>query len=245
MTSSVVTSEQESIRQVPIWEDFLDIFYAPAAVFTRRRDGRFGLALLVLTLVFTFLTISSQSALAPIYEAEFNRSIAQALEANPEITAEQLGGMRSFGKIMAILGGVVFIPLTALLIGAIVRLIGALFDARLTFKLAIMIALYAQFPRLLQQILSVAQAFLLPAESLTSVHAIGFSPARLMDIEATSQATLTLLARFDLFTIWATVILASGLRVVGRVPGGRAYLAAGLVWVLVTLFPLFGVLRAG
>jgi hypothetical protein len=238
-------SEQESIRQVPIWEDFIDIFYAPAAVLTRRRDGRFGLALLVLTLLFTFLTISAQSALAPIFEAELNRGIAQALETNPNLTAEQLAGMRSIGKTMAILGGVVFIPIVALLIGAIVRLIGALFDARLTFKLAIMIAVYAQFPRLLQQLVGVVQAFLLPAESLTSRFAIGFSPARFMDIETTSQATLALLERFDLFTIWVTVILAIGLRVVGRVPGGRAYLAAGLVWVLGTLFPLFGALRAG
>lgn len=241
MTSSVAAPEQESTVTKPVWEDMLDIFYAPSAVFSRRRDGRFALVLIVLVVLFTFLALASRSALAPVYEAEFNRGIAKAMEANPEITVEQVSGMRSFGEIMMIVGSALFVPITALFVGAAVRLMGALFDAALTFRLAVMITIYAQFPRALQQILSLVQGFVLPVESMTSVHAIGFSPARFMDIDAASPIMVALASRFDLFTIWATVILAIGLRVLGRLPASRAYLAATLVWILGALPTLFGV----
>ena len=35
-----------------LWEDFVDIFYAPSSVFARRADGKFGLALLFLIVAF-------------------------------------------------------------------------------------------------------------------------------------------------------------------------------------------------
>lgn len=242
MTSSVAVPEQEMVSK-PVWEDMLDIFYAPGSVFERRRDGRFALAMIVLIALFTFIALSSQSVLAPLYEAEFTRGMAKAMEANPQLTAEQLSGMRSFGSIMMIVGSVLFVPLVALLVGAAVRLMGALFDAALTFKLAVMVTVFAQFPRALQQLLGVVQGFLLPAESLNSRFAIGFSPARFMDVDATSPLVMALAERFDLFTIWATVILAIGFRVLGKLPGGRAYLAATLVWVIGSLPALFGALR--
>jgi hypothetical protein len=242
MTSSVAVPEQEMVSK-PVWEDMLDIFYAPGSVFERRRDGRFALAMIVLIALFTFIALSSQSVLAPLYEAEFTRGMAKAMEANPQLTAEQLSGMRSFGSIMMIVGSVLFVPLVALLVGAAVRLMGALFDAALTFKLAVMITVFAQVPRALQQLLGVVQGFLLPAESLNSRFAIGFSPARFMDVDATSPLVMALAERFDLFTIWATVILAIGFRVLGKLPGGRAYLAATLVWVIGSLPALFGALR--
>jgi hypothetical protein len=245
MTSSVQTPVQQAITQTPVWEDMIDIFHAPAAVFARRRDGRFVAALITLTLVFTFLTISAQSALAPVYDAEFTRGMAKAIEKAPELTAEQIATFRSFSKITMIVGGVLFMPLVALLVGGLLRLMGALFDAALTFKLAVMITIYAQIPRVLQHVVWIVQGFLLPPESLNSRFAVGFGPARFMDVDATSPVLMALAERFDLFTLWATVLLAIGLRVLGKIPGGRAYLAAALVWVLGSLMPILGALRAG
>jgi hypothetical protein len=243
MTSTVAVPEQETAAK-PVWEDMLDIFYAPAAVFARRRiDGRFGLALIVLVALFTFLALSSRSVLAPLYDAEFNRGLAKAMEANPQLTAEQLSGMRGFGEIMLIVGSALFVPFAALLVGAAMRLIGALFDAALTFKLAVMVTIYAQFPRALQQLLGLVQGFILAPESMTSRFAIGFSPARFMDVDTASPMLLALAERFDLFTIWTTILLAIGFRVVGKLPNGRAYLAATLVWVIGALPALFGALR--
>ena len=38
-------------EKASLWEDFIEIFFAPSAVFARRRDGRFWLALIVYTLL--------------------------------------------------------------------------------------------------------------------------------------------------------------------------------------------------
>ena len=45
MTNAAAASPPDSTS---IWEDFADIFVEPVAVFNRRRDGKFGLVLLIL-----------------------------------------------------------------------------------------------------------------------------------------------------------------------------------------------------
>lgn len=244
MTSSVA-APQERAATKPIWEDMIDIFYAPAAVFSRRGDGRYAVQALVLTVIFVLMALSARSVLAPVYEAEFARGMAQAQAANPELNAEQFEGMRKFGEIMVIIGAAFFIPITAIAVGAATRLFGAIFGAALSFKVAVMVVVYAQFPRALQQLLYVVQGFVLPPESLDSRFAISFSPARFLDVDATSAVLMALAERFDIFTLWATVIIAVGLHVLGKLPRGQAYLVATLVWLCGAIPALLGALRAG
>lgn len=245
MTSTVSAPEERVAESKPIWEDMIDIFYAPSAVFSRRIDGRYAVPALVLTAIFILMALSARSVLVPVYEAEFARGMAQAQAANPEFSAEQLEGMRKFGEIMMIVGSAFFIPITAIAVGAVTRLFGALFGAALSYKLAVMVVVYAQFPRALQQLLYVVQGFVLPHESLNSRFAIGFSPARFMDVDATSPMVMALAERFDIFTLWATVLIAIGFHLLGKLPRGQAYLAAALVWLCGTLPALLGALRAG
>ena len=94
-------------------DDFIDIYVAPAAVFERRTDGKFGLALLVLFVGMTALFFASRSAMAPIFDAEFTRAMA----ANPNLTPEQVEAGKkvagTFGSIFAI----AVVPIMALLLG--------------------------------------------------------------------------------------------------------------------------------
>src|SRR5690606_1245845 len=121
---------------------------------------------------------------------------------------------------------------------------GKLFGAVASVGAAMMIVTYAQMPRLIQQTLSVVQGFVLSPESLDSRFAVGFSPARFLDPDATAPIVLALLERFDLFTLWGTFLLALGLHFVGRVPRAQAYLAAGLVWLLGALPTIVSALMA-
>src|SRR5688572_22813679 len=82
-----------------VWEDFIDIFYAPRQVFLRRIDGRFGLALLVNTVLIAVLYYMSSIVLASVFEAEMRRGMEAALRDNPQVTAEQMAGMQKFGQI--------------------------------------------------------------------------------------------------------------------------------------------------
>jgi hypothetical protein len=189
-----------------------------------------------------FLAVAGMQVLSPVFDAEFNRGMTVAMQKNPQLTMEQMEKGRAFTRTVGTASAVVVFPLMALLTGLVLKLAGALVDARLTVKAAIMVAVYAQVPRLLQQFLSIVQGLVLSPESLNSRYSVGASPARFLDVGSTSPLLLALLERFDLFTLWVTVLLAVGLKVAGRIPGGRAALAAVLVWVLGALFPLMGAL---
>ena len=79
-----------------LWEDFVDIFYAPSSVFARRADGKFGMALLFLVIVGTILYFLTRNAIQPMMDAEFARRSADMLRKNPNLTQEQLSSGRNF-----------------------------------------------------------------------------------------------------------------------------------------------------
>lgn len=240
MTSTVSAPETQATESKPFWEDVIDIFYTPSSVFARRSDGRYAVAALVLTLVFVAMAFSARTVLAPVFDAEIMRAVAKLQEQNVELSAEQLAGMRKANEIGVIIGALFFIPITAIAVGALTRLFGAIFGATLTFKLSVLIVVYAQFPRALQQILSIVQGLVMSPDSMTSRFAISFSPARFLDVNATSPLVLALVERLDIFTLWATVLIAIGYQVLGKLPRGQAYLAAVLVWLTATIPVLLG-----
>jgi hypothetical protein len=56
---------------------------------------------------------------------------------------------------------------------------------------------------------------------------------------------ITILGRLDLITLWCTALLAIGLSVTGRISIQKSAIAAGLVWLIAGLWPLWGAIRAG
>jgi hypothetical protein len=227
-----------------VWEDFIDIFHAPSEVFARRRDGRFGLALVVLTIVLTLLYWLSTTYLAPMYDAEFDRQIAQAMRDNPQMTAEmgeQMRGFQRFGVIFALFGT----PILVVLVGFLLWLVGKLFDSTQSLGLALMVATYAQFPRIIDWIVRNAQGALMSPESIEPKYGVSLSLARFLDQNAVSPLVYELAGRLDVFTIWVTILLAIGLHITGGVEKGRAYAAAAIVWLIGALPAVLGALRAG
>jgi hypothetical protein len=227
-----------------LWEDFVDIFYAPSSVFARRSDGKFGLALLFLVIVGTVLFFVTKNAMAPIMDAEFARQSAAAMRKNPNITAEQMASMRNFSDL---LGPVIFaVVLTISVVGAglVLWVVGKLFDAKESFAAAVMIATYSEVPRIVQILTNAAQALIMSPEKLNAANSVGFNLARFMNPDTTSPVLIALGARVDLFTIWVTVLLAIGLHVVGKIPKQQAYIAAAITWVIGALPALFGALRS-
>ena len=225
-----------------VWEDFVDIFYAPSEVFARRRDARFGLALLVLTVVLTLLYWLSQTHLAPMYDAEFDRQMQAAMRDNPQMTpemAEQMRGFQRFGVLFVLVGT----PILVVVSGLVLWLVGKLFDSAQTVGLALMVATYAQFPRIIDWILRNVQGALLSPESVEPKYGVSLSLARLLDQASASPVLYELAARVDVFTIWVTVLLAIGLHVTGRISKGRAFAAAAIVWLVGALPAVLGAMR--
>ncbi|MDQ6689631.1 MAG: YIP1 family protein [Gemmatimonadota bacterium] len=227
-----------------LWEDFVDIFYAPSSVFARRSDGKFGMALLFLIVVGTVLFFLTKNAMQPVMDAEFARRSVDMMKKNPSLTAEQMSSSRGMFETLGPLFFAIGLTLTVFGTGLVLWLVGKLFDAKESVAAAIMIATYAEVPRIVQILTNAAQGLLMPPEKLTSMNSVGFSPARFMDPDG-SAVMIALLSRVDLFTIWVTVLLAIGLHVVGRIPKQQAAIAAVIVWVVGALPALLGALRGG
>lgn len=231
-TAAATIPEQDA----SIWEDFIDIFYAPSAVFDRRRAGRFVLPLLILTVLLTLLFYATQVVMPEATQADF----ARAMEGQ-DLTPEQIETAQRMSGIFGTVGYFIAFPIGVMLTGAVLWIIGKMLGATATFAAAAMVATYSQAPRLLQQLFSVLQGLLL--DSVNSLYRFTFSPARFLDPDTTPAITMALLSRLDLFTIWATVLLAIGLSVVGRIPRARAAIAAVAVWILAAVPVLLGTMR--
>ena len=217
-------------------EDFLDIFYAPSTVFERRRDGRFGLALLILVVAMVALFFATRPVMEPFYAAMVDMQMEAARKSNPNMAAQAEAGARGMMETMAPIMMLVFAPIIVFVTGIVLWFVGKVFDAKQTLKQAFMVATYAQVPRfLLGGIVSAVFAFIVGPEGIENIFSLSLGLARFAPDE-TSLMVKQLLNRFELFTIWATVLLGIGLSVTGRIPRRQAFMAAGIVWLLATLW---------
>jgi Yip1-like protein len=243
--ADAVKDVEPAPSKTSLWEDFVDIFYAPSAVFARRADGKFGLALLLLIVVGAVLVFITKNAMQPIMDSEFARQTAAAMRKNPNITAEQMAGSRNFFETVAPLFFAIGLAISVFGTGLILWLVSKLFDAKETLTAAFMIATYSEVPRIVQILVNAAQALFMSPDKLNAINSVGFNPARFMDPDHASPIAIALASRFDLFTIWVTVLLGIGIYVVGRVSKQQATIAAALTWLIGSLPAVFGALRQG
>lgn len=226
-----------------LWEDFADIFYAPGRVFARRRDGRFGPALAVsmvagLVLFFAF---------RPMFEAVIEAAIEQQIAQNPSFTPAQAAAARATGVKLGLVTGVAQVvigyPLLITVVAALLWLVGKIFGSAQRFGQAMVIAAYANLPRLLGTVAGGLLFALGHPERVRSPFSVLVSPLRFMDEGALSPVAAALASRFDLFTLWATALIAVGLHVIGGLTRGRAAMAAAAVWLVATMFGLASAAR--
>ncbi|HVS59481.1 MAG TPA: YIP1 family protein [Gemmatimonadaceae bacterium] len=243
--AGAVGDAEPTPSKASLWEDFVDIFYAPSSVFARRADGKFGMPLLFLVVVGAVLAFLTKNAMQPIMDAEFARQSAAMLRKNPNVTAEQMASGRAFFETLGPLFFAVFLTLSVLGTGVVLWLVGKLFDAKESVTAAIMIATYAEVPRIVQILTNAAQALFMSPEKLNAANSVAFNLARFMDPDNASAVMIALVSRVDLFTIWITVLLAIGLHVVGKIPKQQAAIAAAITWVVGALPAVFGALRGG
>lgn len=218
-----------------LWEDFIDIFMQPSQVFERRRDGKFGLALLALVVLSAILFFALRNGLSAIIDAEMAKQAAAMAERNPNITPDQIASSQAMMEKFAVVGYVLFLPIGIVITAVLLWLAGKVVSASVAFAGAMMIATYAQFPRIAEMIVNALQGLLLSPESISSRYSVQLGPARFLDASA-NPFLLTVLGGLDLFTLWVTFLIALGLSVVARVPLSRGMIAAAAVW-LVGLLP--------
>lgn len=240
-----MTATAPAQRLPSVWEDLLEVVYAPRSVFQRRLEYQaFGFAMIILAAVSAGIFFATRNGLDPVLTATVKQQVAEISRQNPQFKEEQLTSMQGWIK-GSITGTLLLAPLfVPFLSGFFLWLTGKFFESKASFGGMLMVATYAYVPRLLGFVASSLLAVLLPEEQLKSFFSISFSPAHFADPATTSQAMLGLLVRFDLFLIWEVIITAVGVSVFGKVSMGRALLIAAIVWAL-GFVPLIPALMRG
>lgn len=227
-----------------LWEDFIDIFTSPSAVFQRRDGSGFGIQLLVLTVLFAIIVVGTKSLVMPAIDADIARAGAKVMQAHPEITADQLQKQQAMGEKFGPIFVVILLPIMAVLTGLVLWLVGKFFDSKQRPGTAMMVATYSFFPKLLAALAGALVAYLSNPERVNGMTRLTVGFGALLDPDKASPVLLALLTRVDVFTIWVTVLLAIGLHVTGKVPKAQAYMAAAIVWLIGALPGVLSALRS-
>ena len=231
--------------QPSVMDDIIEIFYAPSQVFARRRDNpRFWAAFFILSILFALGVWVMMKNLSSVMDAQFAKQSAEALRKNPQLTQEQLDRGRQIGQMVAPIFGIIGAVISTLVLGVAVWLVGKLFDSKADVSQGVMIATFASFPKIIDLILVAILSLTVGNGNITSMTAAGPSLARLAPA-GSAPLVLGVLSRFSIGIIWATILIAIGLQVVGRIAKGRAYAAAFVLWLLGTAITVLGALRGG
>ena len=219
-------------QKASFWEDLIDIFFSPAAVFRRNETKSVWPPLLFVSIAIGVIFFVTFNQLEPIFDAEFNRNMAKAMAKNPQITPELLSKMKSSGEAVTRYGLTVIMFFTVLVVGVVSWVVGKLVGSAQSFHAALVVAAWAYMPRVIGAVLGGVQGLLMDPANLTGQMAISLSPARFFAVDQPSPIMYQFLGRLDLITIWVTILLAVGLYVTGKVSKGRATVFGILMWII-------------
>ena len=231
-------------KPASLWEDFVDILYAPAKVFERRRGRGFGAPLFILALLIGIVSAATLSLTRPILDRQVEVQ-EQAMRRNG-MNDEQVAAARSLNeRIMPFVatggqavGILIAVPIMALVLWGV----GALFGARFGYAGAGLITTYSTVPALLMLLVGAGLLAVLDASTLPPLQQMTVGPVLLLGPDA-SPVTTALVTRVGVAELWGAVILGVGARVLGGVSRNAAIGIAVLNWVLGTAFAALLALR--
>jgi hypothetical protein len=212
-------------------EDLIDIWYAPSTVFARRaRGGAWG-PFLITAVLLVAVYFAALGSMPGVIDAEVARAVADAQAGNPELTGEQLEAVRKVTEKAVSFGGLVFMPLALLLLGACVWLLAKVLGGSANFGAGVRIASFAYLPKVLELLLVIGQGFILETAAWTGRYQFSWGIGRFLDPSG-AQGMVNFLGRLDVFTLWVTFLCVLGLIHVAKVPRNKAYVAGGILWML-------------
>jgi hypothetical protein len=241
--ASVDTAPAAPAKPAALWEDFVDIFTQPRAVFERRRDGRFGLALVILTAISAAIFFGTRPLTQPLLDRVMAYGMAQqvrqgAMTAEQAAQAQQMMG--GFSNVLAAAGALFTVPMIVLLSAALLWVGGKVAGARLAFAQAMTVATYANVPRVI--VGGVLGALLLANTDVERLppmtQAAPLGPAFALGADA-NPVLVMLAQRFDATTLWATVLAGVGVAVMARTGRSRGLAATAVAWGAATLYALY------
>ncbi|HEY4320301.1 MAG TPA: YIP1 family protein [Gemmatimonadales bacterium] len=217
--------------------DVAEVLYAPSAVFARRRDGAFGLPLLIIVVLGAAVTLATMNLIEPAMHADTMRGMQPAIAAG-KLTADQAAASAGTFAKFAPFGLIFFYLVAPFVVGLVTWVAGLITRVRVGLGVGVMIATFSLVPRILGGIAAAIIAVLRPDGSLTSMTKVSVSVAQFVD-PAAHAGLAAVLARTDLFALWSYVLIGIGVRVITGCTRLQAGATAFIVWLVFTLWPLW------
>ena len=230
-------------EKASLLDDFMDIFYAPSAVFARRANASFWIPLLIISVLLGVIYFANRDLIDPIVEAEFARGMARNAQAQ-QMTADQMATARKFAGTLGMIFAFIGPPIAMLLLGVVIWIVGKFFDAKQTMNAAIVVAVFSYVPRVIEGVVNRVEGLFVDTSALNSRYSLTLGLGRFLNPDTASPILLGLVGRIDVFTIWITVLIAIGFAVTGKISRGKAAIAAAIVWLVGALPTLASALRS-
>lgn len=222
-------------EKASVVEDFIDIFHAPTSVFARRATSGYGMQLLIVSIISALFMFANRGVISQIMDAEFTRATAKMMAENPQLTQEQMAAGRGIQNAIGSTIGYIGTPIFIFVMAFLAWLVAKLVSAKVTYSQAVMITTLAWIPRLLGSLLMTVQVALMDTSNVTNMFALSASPARFMNPDATNPKVFGLMGSLEVFAIWFAILMGIGISVMAKVPRGRGYLVAAIVFVIATI----------
>lgn len=219
-------------KPAPLWEDFIDIFYAPSTVYERRRDANPWPMILLITALITLISVLTFNSLAPVYESEIRTQFTKMMAANPQMTSDMVDSQVKIQMFFRRWGGVFFI-VGVLLMSLVVWLLGRITGAKeLTYTRSMVVFTWASIVAVVSMLVLGIQGLVLDVSTITSLDKLGLSPARFMEKDTPSAFVYGMVKALDPFAIWSAILMGIGVRVTGRGTKNTA-IAFAATWIIV------------
>lgn len=232
-SAEAMESTAAVVKPASLWEDFIDIFYAPSTVYERRRNANPWPMILIITTLMTIIGVLTWNSLSPVFETEIRAQSAKMMAANPQLTQDMVDsqvkiGMftRRWSGIMAPIGFLII----ALPIWLLARIVGA---KEMTYTRSLVVVAWASIIGVVSALVLGIQGLVLDVSTITSADQLSLSAARFMDKAAASPWVYSAAKSLDLFALWMLVVMAIGVRVVGRSTKNGA-IAFAVTWFVLT-----------
>ncbi len=234
-------TESTAAEKGGLMDDLLEIFVAPSKVFARRREGKYGMLLLVLVVLALVIALATKGLATPYYEAEFDHQMRlQMAKGNPPMPAEAMGTARAASAWFIIAAQSLLIPIFVWFAALFVMLGAKVAGASLGYRQSALIFTLAGFPRLLSPIVVAIQGAIVDPASIRALSDSQLGPARFLDPVTTAPSIMGALANFDLLNLWAFALIAIGISVVGKVSRASGALGSAVVLACMLGLSLLG-----
>jgi hypothetical protein len=245
MTEPTAVADAQTPPAKPsFFEDIIDVFFNPIAVFRRRANSSPWPALITCAVLSAIIALATFNVISPVLDAEWTRNSAKILKANPNMTQEMIDKSRGITQMTARYAPIILVPLMIFVIGVVAWLISKLVSAKESFNAAIVVVAYAYLVRVLGGIVSAIIALLTDPSKITGVGSVSVGPLRFMNPDTSSPIAMALAGRLDVFLLWFTILIAVGIYATGKVSKGRAIAFGILLWVVGAIPTILGGWRA-